>query len=69
MCSPIEIRVVISVSTYKKWPIIRADMKTAYLQSGPANRLVYATAPKESREKNFMWFLLAAAYGLVNSNE
>lgn len=68
MCYPIGIRLVITMSTFKKWHIIRTDVKTAFLQTGPANRSVYVIALKESRQKNVLWLLLTAAFGLVNSN-
>lgn len=66
--SPLGIRVVMAVSAYKKWRIIRIDVKTAFLQTGPANRSVYVLPPKESRLRNVLWLLLDVAYGLVNYN-
>ena len=68
MCSPLGIRIVVSVSTYKKWRLIRIDVKTAFQQTGPAMRSVFVIPPKESRQRDVVWLLLAAAYGLVNSN-
>lgn len=68
MCFPIGIHVVITVSTYKNWRIIRIDVKKASLQTGPTNQSVYVILSKESREKSFLWLLLSAAYGLVNFN-
>lgn len=46
MCSPIGIRIVISIATFCGWRIIINDVKTAFLQSGPANRNVYVTSPR-----------------------
>lgn len=68
MCSPLGIRVVISVSVYKKWRIIRIDVKTAFLQTGRASRKVYVIPPRECRQRDVLWLLLAAAYGLENAN-
>lgn len=43
-------------------------MKTAFLETGPASRRVYVISPRECSKRDVLWLLLAAAYGLVNSN-
>lgn len=68
MCSPIGIRILISIATFRGCRVIRIYVKTAFLQSIPANRNVYVIPPRESQSRGVLWVLLAAAYGLVNSN-
>lgn len=68
MCPPIGIRIVSSTATIRKWRVVRADAETAFLQTGPAARDVYVIPPRESTHRNTLWLLLAAAYGLINSN-
>lgn len=68
MCAPVGIRIILMVATLNKWKITRADVKSAFLQTGTPSRDVYVIPPRESKRKNFAWLLLAAAYGLVNAN-
>lgn len=67
MCSPIGIRIVLSVTSYRGWRIVRVDVKTAFLQTGPAIRVVYMIPTAEYRRRSPLWLPLAATYGLVNS--
>lgn len=46
ICSPIGIRFIFSSATYRSWPIIRIDVKTALLQSDPASRQVIVIPTK-----------------------
>lgn len=68
MCPPIEIRVILSNAVLRKWSIVIIDVKSAFLQSGPAQRDVYVLPPRESSYRNELWLLLAAVYCLVNAN-
>ena len=54
---------------YKKWPLVKIDFKSSFLQTGLAKRDVYLIPPRESFcSSRMFWLLLVAAYGLVNSN-
>lgn len=68
ICPPIGIRVVLSVALLRKWRIVKADAKSAFLQTGPADRDIYVVPPRESKMKSELWLLLAAVYGLINAN-
>lgn len=68
-CSPAGIRILESIAALFGWTIIRVDAKTAFLHIGKAQREVYVIPPIESEMRStHLWLLLAAAYGLVNSN-
>ena len=67
-CPPTGIRMLLSLATIMKWPVAKIDFKSAFLQTGFAQRDVYVVPPRESRTKNHYWLLLTAAYGLVNAN-
>lgn len=67
--SPLGLRIVQSIAALFGWPIDLGDVKTAFLKSGEAEREVYVIPPNESGMRaTHRWLLLAAAYGLVNSN-
>lgn len=52
-----------------KWRATRIDVNSTFLQTGKAARDVFEIPPRESSDKShFLWLLLVAAYGLVNSN-
>lgn len=44
------------------------DIKSAFLQTGLAERDVYVVPPRECSRRRFLCLLLTAAYGLVNAN-
>ena len=67
-CLPSGIRILLSISTIKKWPLSKIDFTSAFLQTGAAKRDVYVVPPRECRRKSFYWLLLTSAYGLVNAN-
>lgn len=68
-CSPAGLRILESVAALFGWTVIRIDAKSAFLQTGKADRKVYVIPPNESEMKStHLWLLLAAAYGLVNAN-
>lgn len=68
-CSTAGLRILESISALFGWKVIRVDAKTAFLQTGEAQREVYVIPPVESgMRKTHFWLLMAAEYGLVNSN-
>lgn len=48
VCSPLGFRVVMTCATMMRWSIHKADVKSAFLQTGPAKRDVYVCPPRES---------------------
>lgn len=68
MCAPTFVRILLSLSTMFKWRLTKIDVKSAFLQTGSAERDVYVRPPHESAIKSHYWLLLTAAYGLVNAN-
>lgn len=67
MCSPVGIRLVLSLSACKRWRLVKADSKMAFHQTGRGNRQVWVKPPRESRKTGELWLLLVAGYGLVNA--
>ena len=67
-CPPSGFRVLLSIATMMKWFITKIDVKSAFLQSGPATRNVYVIPPKECKDRTFYCLLLIASYRLVNAN-
>ena len=59
---------VLTTAALLNWRVYKADVKSAFLQTGKAQRDVYVLPPKESADKRHSWLLLTAAYGLVNAN-
>ena len=57
-----------SLCVIHPWFLSKIDVKSAFLQSGKAERDVYVTRPSECNEKIFIWLLDVAAYGLLNAN-
>ena len=68
ICSPTGIRIVVMVAAFFGWCLNLLDSLTAFLQTGDASRLVYVIPRKEYKDRRFVWLLLVAVYGLVNSN-
>ena len=67
MCPPSGIRIMLAVASMSLWLITKADVKSAFLQTGQAQRDVYVVPPRESNDRSHYWLLLTAAYGLVNN--
>jgi len=67
MCSPVGMRVALSICSIMKWNTAKIDFTSAFLQSGLAEREVYVVPPRESGKRIYYWLLLTAAYGLVNA--
>lgn len=69
MCSPTGVRILLSYVSLHGWKLTKVDVASAFLQAGPAARDVYVIPPVESQDRGkTLWLLLAAAYGLINSN-
>ena len=67
-CPPLGVRILLSICTILHWFPSKVDIKSAFLQSGPATRDVYVIPPRECPGRQFRWRLLVATYGLVNAN-
>lgn len=66
-CSPSGLRILESMSSLMGWKVTRVDTKSAFLQTGKAERDLYFIPPIESDMRTtHLWLLLIAAYGLVN---
>lgn len=68
MCPLLGIPITQVISPYNRWRLIRIDVKTAFLQTGPASGDVYVIPPREYSFWKELWLLLVATYGLVNWN-
>lgn len=69
MCSPVDFCIVASIASLRRWCLTKADIKTAFLQTGLAERDVYVIPPVETADRSkCLWLLLGAPYGLVNAN-
>lgn len=67
-CLNLEIlRLMLSIAAEQRWEIGQMDVKAAFLQSKGFNRDVYIRPPKEEDDKETLWKLTAAAYGLADS--
>ena len=67
-CAPTGIRIFLSISTIKKWPLSKIKFTSAFLQTGAAKCDVYVVPPREFRCKSFYLLLLTSSYGLVDAN-
>lgn len=61
------IRLVISIGLILGFSFGTADVKGAYMQSGPAKRDIYVRPPKEFRARGKIWRLLRLPYGIVEA--
>lgn len=69
MCSPAEMRIILSTATLRRWCLSKLDVNTGFLQTGQAERDVYVRTRLESAKKGrCVWLLLTTAYGLINAN-
>lgn len=68
MCPPAGFRIVTSIATLMKWRLTKIDIKTAFLQSGKAERDVFVALNRKVLTMAILWALLTSAYGLMNSN-
>ena len=67
-CPPVGLRILLSICVICNWCFVKIDIKSAFLQSGSAERDVYVAPPRACVKKGFYWPLLTTAYGLVNAN-
>ncbi len=67
-CSPLAFRVFLSVCSLRKMFISKVDVKSAFVQMGPAERDVYMRPPASDKSRYTLWKLNVAAYGLVIAN-
>lgn len=51
MCSPVGIRIVLAIAATRQWPLIKADVRPAFVGTGKDERHFYVRPPCESREK------------------
>lgn len=68
MCPPVVICISLTISTIKGWHVTRIDVKSGFLQTGPAGHEIHVKLPRVSQFKNELWLLLVEAHGLPNSN-
>lgn len=69
MCTPTDIQILNSLSTIKNCRLTRVDVKSAFFQTGAAERRDYVIPPRDLEDRyRFLWLLLTASYGLVNAN-
>lgn len=68
ICPPAGLRIVESVASLFGWNVYKSDVKSAFLQTGNAERQIYVKPPRECKMRStHLWLLLTAAYGLVNA--
>lgn len=68
MGSSLGFWIVLTKSAINSWIIVRANDEVAFLKTGEASRDLYIPPPRESEDSPHYWPLLAAVYGLANSN-
>jgi Reverse transcriptase (RNA-dependent DNA polymerase) len=61
-------RFLISIAAERGWTLASLVIKAAYLQAEGYNRLVFVKPPREEGDVANLWLLIAAAYGLVDSD-
>lgn len=62
------IRMIISLATILDFNMASADIKGAYMQSGPIRRDVYVRPPKDChRKRGTVWKLLKLPYGMTDA--
>lgn len=68
-CPPTGLRMLESVASPFGWTVYKADVEAAFLETDEAQRDVYVLPPRKIQTRaTHLWLLLAASYGLVNSN-
>lgn len=69
MCIPVGMLILISTAALHGWRLHKLYVKSAFLQTGNAERDVYVVPPRESSDHGrAQWLLLTPAYGLVITN-
>lgn len=68
MCAPLDVRIFIFIGTIFKWRLYCVDVKSAFLQTGPAESSVYVIPSQASGDRvKCIWLLLTATFGLINA--
>ena len=67
-CPPVGFRLLMSRSVIYQWFMSKIDVKSAFLQSGKAERDVYVTPPRKGQDGGFVWLSDVATHGIVNAN-
>ena len=65
---PVGLRILLSLASMFKWPLAKVNFKSAFLQTGKAQREVFLTPPRKRPDRNCYWLLLTAAFCVVNAN-
>lgn len=69
MCIHVDMRILIPTAALHGWHLHQLDVKSAFLQTGKAERHVFVEPSLDSTDRSpAQWLLLTAAYGLPNSN-
>lgn len=58
------VRLLVSLAVMIFLPIGTADVKGAYMQSGPSSHNIYVRHPKAIRIRGVLWKLLRLPYGI-----
>lgn len=61
------VRLLLSLALILDFDIATADVKGAYMQSGPIKRELYVRPPKHIAHRNVLWKLLRLPYGIVEA--
>lgn len=61
------VRLLISLPMVLDFKIATADVKGAYMQSGPIKRKLYVRPPKSVAGRDMLWKLLRLPYGIVEA--
>lgn len=69
MCALTGIVKILSIYTIFRWPIYKIVVKSAFLQTGDAERDVDVLPPRESSDRSHYWLPVTPSYGLVKPNE
>lgn len=69
ICSLTGVHILTSIVSIRKWLMTKVNVKSAFLQTGKAERKVYVVPPKEATDRfKLLWLLLVVSYSLVNTN-
>lgn len=69
MSASMSVRILVSIAVLWKWRLSRVEAKSAFLQTGAAERSVHVIPRRKSADRfRFLWLLLTALYGLANAN-
>jgi Reverse transcriptase (RNA-dependent DNA polymerase) len=61
-------RTVLALSAILNLPLFKVDVKAAFLQTGPAKRVVFVRPPSDLLLPGKLWKLLTTTYGLTEAN-